>query len=748
MTDILPLVSCIMPTAERRSYVPHAIRYFLNQDYPHKELIILDDGEDRVADLIPAIPTIRYFQTNRRNSIGAKRNMLCEEARGELIAHWDDDDWHAPQRLSVQIEALLNSGKDICGITRLLFFSPGSNRAWEYQYPAAQRVWLSGSTLLFRRDLWKKHRFRDINVGEDTTFVWGLPPNIVHILEDNRFHIGIIHGRNTSPKRVGGNWWKEIPLERIHDLLGKDIALYTADVPVSTAVPEDSRRILPTSSVRPLRNIFACLVHEAQDCVIDLIRNLHHLDPTSVIILYNGSTNAELLSRGVPFERYGAIVHTKSRVMKWGRLHDFALDCMRFALQSVEFDTMTIVDSDQLGLRGNYSEQLSKFLNNKQNVGLLGNNPGVLRRNTKVAPAVTAWKEFNLWRPFLRQFTEGEEKWVHWSFWPSTILTVDACRALVDLFDNNRKLNEILNVSKLWASEEILFPTLTALLGYRILSNPFSYDYVKYRTPYSNSQLRAALGRSDVYWMHPVPRSYNNNLRCQIRNYFDHYQGGASVQTDDKRSNLFLTLPVLSDMKRIEGWLEEDEADLLIAAVQSACRLGHEGGSIVEIGSYCGRSTVVLARTARFFAEGVMVYAIDPHDGKVGAVDQGLQSGRPTLQRFQRNITNAGVAGIVELIQKRSWEVHWSRPISFLFIDGLHDYVSVARDFRHFASWVVEGGYVAFHDYADYYPGVKAFVNELLADKAFELVHCVRSLIVLQCKTVIKTPTPVGSTNP
>jgi glycosyltransferase involved in cell wall biosynthesis len=43
-----PSVSCIVPTANRRRFVPHAIRYFLAEDYPNKELIIVGDGESNI----------------------------------------------------------------------------------------------------------------------------------------------------------------------------------------------------------------------------------------------------------------------------------------------------------------------------------------------------------------------------------------------------------------------------------------------------------------------------------------------------------------------------------------------------------------------------------------------------------------------------------------------------------------------------------------------------------------------------
>lgn len=88
------MVSCIMPTANRRAFVPAAIEMFLRQTYADKELIIVDDGEDSVADLIPAGPSVRYLRESRRISVGDKRNLACDAARSEVVLHWDDDDWY------------------------------------------------------------------------------------------------------------------------------------------------------------------------------------------------------------------------------------------------------------------------------------------------------------------------------------------------------------------------------------------------------------------------------------------------------------------------------------------------------------------------------------------------------------------------------------------------------------------------------------------------------------------------------
>ena len=189
----IPLASCIMPTANRRRFVPGAVAQFLAQDCADTELIILDDGEDPVADLIPPHPAIRYLRTPRHATLGAKRNAACEAARGDIILHWDDDDWYAPNRIRLQVEALRDSGADVCGIDRALFVDPRASAAWEYVYPHGGAPWVCGATLCYRRDFWRAHPFANTSAGEDTRFTAAVPRDRLHVLADNRFFVALIH---------------------------------------------------------------------------------------------------------------------------------------------------------------------------------------------------------------------------------------------------------------------------------------------------------------------------------------------------------------------------------------------------------------------------------------------------------------------------------------------------------------------------------------------------------------------------
>jgi glycosyltransferase involved in cell wall biosynthesis len=229
-----PLVSCVMPTANRRRFVPLSIRYFLSQDYPHKELLILDDGDDPVADLVPATPHIRYVQEPKGRTLGAKRNRLCELAQGDIIAHWDDDDWYASLRISDQIALLQEPNASLCGIECLLYYNLEKNAAYEYCHTGYKRRWLS--LLCYRRSLWLRNPFPDIQIGSDTRFLWQIEPSKMTILKNTGLNVCFIHKDNVSPKRISGRQWRSIPVTKIRNILGNDWQFY--------ATSDDSSGIL------------------------------------------------------------------------------------------------------------------------------------------------------------------------------------------------------------------------------------------------------------------------------------------------------------------------------------------------------------------------------------------------------------------------------------------------------------------------------------------------------------------------
>lgn len=503
----------------------------------------------------------------------------------------------------------------------------------------------------------------------------------------------------------------------------------------------------PPPAPAPLRNVYACLVHESQECVVDLVRNLRCLDPDSSILLYDGSAGGRLLEPQSCFQKLGACIHPEPRPIDAGSVYLFAFDCLRFAHQQLAFDTLTLVDSDQLALRSGWSRALSVELERQRvaagPVGLLGCGPGggapePQPQSTRVTPAIVAWQERALWQPLLSRFEDGEAQFPRWAAWPGTVLTSSAARELARWFDSDAELRGLLARSRVFAKEQIIFPTLTALLGFRVVESPSSYAYVRQQVSYHPGDAQAALGDEQAYWMHPVARRYDDPSRGVIRSRFAQYRSSGSPRSTQIRRRTVVAVddalcqPILEHMRDIEGWLTPAEARLLISATHQALSGCPEAQAVVEVGSYCGRATVVIGSVLRAVRATAKVWAIDPHDGFVGAHDHGLERVEPTLERLHRNVASADLSPFVEIVQARAEDVPWSEPLCLLLIDGLHDYPNVLKDFSHFEGFLVDGALIAFHDYAEYFPGVPAFVDELVASGRYEAIARARSLIVLR----------------
>lgn len=277
-----PLVSCIMPTHNRRAFVPRAIRYFLRQDYPNKELVIIDDGSDTVQDLIPANEQIRYSPVHQKVTLGLKRNMACEQARGLLIMHWDDDDWHAPHRIRTQVEAFLREEAEVCGVRKMLFHEPATGRTWLYTYPPDQPRWLAGGSLLYTRDFWARSPFPDVQVGEDTYFIWNHPRERAVTLDDYCFYVAMIHPGNTSPKERTGAYWSPWYGD-IREVMGADYAFYS---------PESQEQVLPQAEP-PTYSIIMVACNTLEMTRLSTLKVLQHSRKSDarLIVVDNASTD-------------------------------------------------------------------------------------------------------------------------------------------------------------------------------------------------------------------------------------------------------------------------------------------------------------------------------------------------------------------------------------------------------------------------------------------------------------------------
>src|SRR5690606_30534279 len=110
----LPLVSCLMVTRDRPELARRAIACFLAQTWPHRELVIVDDGDRSYDDLVASYddPRIRYVRlpSSPSQRLGALRNASQDLARGEYRVQWDDDEWYHPERIERQMRPILDEG--------------------------------------------------------------------------------------------------------------------------------------------------------------------------------------------------------------------------------------------------------------------------------------------------------------------------------------------------------------------------------------------------------------------------------------------------------------------------------------------------------------------------------------------------------------------------------------------------------------------------------------------------------------
>jgi glycosyltransferase involved in cell wall biosynthesis len=259
----------------------------MRQDYPNLELLVIDDGTDPVADCVPESENIRYLRLNQKMTIGAKRNFACERSRGEFIVHWDDDDWYPSRRVSAQVAALVDSGADLCGTSHLSYYDPATEQAWEYRYAAPGAAWVAGNTLAYRKSFWARNKFPNIQVGEDSRFIWNSANKTICDLRDPTLCVAMVHSGNTSRKETGGIYWHKQPSENLCSLLGDDGYFYrtpeaapTAAWPlVSCIMPTYNRRAFVPQALQyflrqdyPNRELI--IVDDGTDAIGDLAENL------------------------------------------------------------------------------------------------------------------------------------------------------------------------------------------------------------------------------------------------------------------------------------------------------------------------------------------------------------------------------------------------------------------------------------------------------------------------------------------
>jgi predicted O-methyltransferase YrrM len=182
----------------------------------------------------------------------------------------------------------------------------------------------------------------------------------------------------------------------------------------------------------------------------------------------------------------------------------------------------------------------------------------------------------------------------------------------------------------------------------------------------------------------------------------------------------------LQAVRGVDGWMSPDQAERLYRAAAGT----HAGDTIVEIGSFRGRSTIVLASAA---PDGVDIVAIDPHAGNDRGPQEldGFQAAAATDHDvFNANLAAAGVADRVRHIRSFSDTAHGDVPgeVAVLYVDGAHRYAPARTDIRDWGKRVSPGGTLLIHDSFSSVGVTLAIARELIFGGRWRYVGRARSL--------------------
>ena len=159
---LLPFVSICTPTFNRRPFFPAIIKCFENQIYPkdRMEWIIIDDGTDKIEDLVSHIPQVKYFKYNEKMVLGKKRNLMHDKSKGDFIVYMDDDDYYPPERVSHAVEMLQKNPKALCaGSSEMYIYFKHIHKM--YQFGPYGPNHATAGTFAFRKELLQQTRYEE-----------------------------------------------------------------------------------------------------------------------------------------------------------------------------------------------------------------------------------------------------------------------------------------------------------------------------------------------------------------------------------------------------------------------------------------------------------------------------------------------------------------------------------------------------------------------------------------------------------
>ena len=199
-----PFVSVCTPTFNRRPFIPAMLRCFAHQDYPkdRMEWIIVDDGTDKIGDLVAHVPGVKYYALDTQLPLGAKRNLLHAKSCGDIIVYMDDDDYYPPERVSHAVHMLETHPTALCAGSSILYIHfRHLQKIYKFGPYGPQHA--TAGTMAFRRALLAdgQHRYDDTAaLAEEKAFLKNYTVPFVQ-LDTLKTILVFSHDHNTFDKK-------------------------------------------------------------------------------------------------------------------------------------------------------------------------------------------------------------------------------------------------------------------------------------------------------------------------------------------------------------------------------------------------------------------------------------------------------------------------------------------------------------------------------------------------------------------
>ena len=202
---MLPFVSIVTPTYNRRRFIPYLIKIIQLQTYPRDrmEWIVYDDGQEEVRDLFESsrdqLPSLNFIWSEDKMTLGEKRNRLNKEAKGDIIVAMDDDDFYFPERVSEAVKAFqLNPTVDLAGSSEVYMFFTDTKEIWKAG-PYFKGHATNG-TMAWTKSYAQSHLYdENVPFAEETSFLEGYKNPLIQ-LNARKVMLVMSHSDNTFDK--------------------------------------------------------------------------------------------------------------------------------------------------------------------------------------------------------------------------------------------------------------------------------------------------------------------------------------------------------------------------------------------------------------------------------------------------------------------------------------------------------------------------------------------------------------------